>query len=205
MTLEEVMRVDKDGSSDAAKALSTDDIRQLVAWLSEKEDAIRYPSLLILQGRSRMADDVYPYRETFRDKLKSENSFQRNIGAIMIAENARWDGGWLDDVIEEYLALAGDEKPITVRMCVQSLAKIVPYKPGLHDIIAGRLMALSLSGIRESMRKLVLIDILEILAMIRGKRTNDAIESYIMDAMAGGLLDRKAKTRIEGLLKNGRQ
>lgn len=202
MTLEDLMHIDKSDPSEAAKALSADDIKQLVAWLSEKNDEIRYPSLLVLQSRSRMENDVYPYREEFREKLKSDNSFQRNIGAIMIAENARWDDGWLSGVIGEYLCLINDEKPITVRMCVQHLTKIVPYKPDLHNIIAEKLMALDLNGIRESMRKLVFLDILDILAMIRKVKTSDGVESYIMDAMVGGMLDKKAKKHIEELLKS---
>jgi hypothetical protein len=201
MTLEDLMQADKNDPSGTAERLAAGDIEQLVAWLCEKNDDIRYPSLLILQSRSRMAADVYPYRETFREKLKSVNSFQRNIGAIMTAENARWDDGWLDGVIDEYLELLNDEKPITVRMCVQHLKDIVPYKPGLHCVIADKLMAFDLGGVRETMRKLVLTDILEVLAMIRKDNTNDAIESYIMDTMAGGMLDSKAKKHVEALLK----
>lgn len=201
MTLEDLMQ-DKNGIGAAAERLSTGDIVQLVAWLCEKRDDIRYPSLLLLESRSRMAGDVYPYRETFREKLKSGNSFQRSIGAILIAENAKWDDGWLGGVIGEYLELLNDEKPITVRQCVQHLKDIVPYKPELHGEIAKRLMALDIGGVRETMRKLVLTDILEVLAMIRKENTSDAIESYIMDAMAGGLLDKKTKRNIEELLKN---
>lgn len=201
MTLEDLMQIDKNDPSEAAKRLNADDIKQLVAWLSEKNDEIRYPALLILQSRSRMAADVYPYRETFRGKLKSDNSFQRNIGAIMLAENARWDDGWLDGAIGEYLELLRDEKPITVRQCIQYLAKIVPYKSGLHGIIAEKLMTLDLASVRETMRKLVLTDILEVLSMIRKVKTSDAIESYIMDAMAGGALDKKTKKHMEELLK----
>ena len=201
MTLEDLIQ-DKNGIGAAAERLSSGDIVQLVAWLCEKRDDIRYPSLLLLESRSRMAGDVYPYRETFREKLKSGNSFQRSIGAILIAENAKWDDGWLDGVIGEYLELLNDEKPITVRQCVQHLKYIVPYKPELHGEIAKRLMALDIGGVRETMRKLVLADILEVLAMIRKENTSDAIESYIMDAMAGGLLDKKAKKHIEELLKN---
>ncbi|MGE5496244.1 MAG: hypothetical protein ACM3S4_13190 [Burkholderiales bacterium] len=202
MTLEDLMQADKDGIAESAKMLSLGDIADLVAWLSEKNDAIRYPSLLLLESRSRIAGDVYPYRETFREKLKSDNSFQRSIGAILIAANARWDDGWLDDVIGEYLELLNDEKPITVRQCVQRLKEIVPYKPKLHGVIAEKLLSLDLGSVRETMRKLVLTDILEVFAMIRKVKTSDAVESYIMDAMTGGLLDKKAKKHLEELLNS---
>lgn len=201
MTYDDLMQIDKEDPSVTAARLSKGDIKQLVEWLGEKEDKIRYPSLLILQSRSAMKDDVYPYRETFRQKLKSDNSFQRNIGLIMMAENARWDGGWLDGAIGEYLALVNDEKPITVRQCVQHLKKIVPYKPDLHSVIAKALMELDLTMIRETMRKLVLFDIMEVLAAIRKMKTSDEIEGYIADAMTDGLLDKKAKKQIEELLK----
>jgi hypothetical protein len=202
MTLEDLMQADKDGITESAERLSAGDIADLVAWLCEKNDAIRYPSLLLLESRSRIAGDVYPYRETFREKLKSDNSFQRSIGAILIAANARWDDGWLDGVIDEYLELLNDEKPITVRQCVQRLKEIAPYKPKLHGVIAEKLLSLNLGSVRETMRKLVLADILEVLAMIRKVKTSDAIESYIMDAMTGGLLDKKAKKHLEELLNS---
>lgn len=201
MTYDDLAQIDKDDPSGTAARLSKGDIEQLVEWLGEKEDKIRYPSLLILQSRSRIKDDVYPYRETFREKLKSDNSFQRNIGLILLAENARWDDGWLDGVIGEYLALVNDEKPITARYCVQYLQKIVPYKPDLHAAIAKALMETDLTMVRETMRKLVLFDIIEVLAAIRKVKTSDGIESYIADAMTGGILDRKAKKQLEELLR----
>ncbi len=205
MTYDDLMQVNKDDPSGAAQRLGKGDIGQLVEWLNEKEDKIRYPSLLILQSRSGIKDDVYPYRETFREKLKSDNSFQRSIGLIMLAENAKWDGGWFDGVIGEYLALVNDEKPITVRQCIQYLKKIVPYKPKLHGRIAKALMELDLTSVKETMRKLVLIDIIEALAAIRKIKTSGEIESYINDAMTGGILDKKAKRQIEELLKNKEQ
>lgn len=201
MTFDDLMQLNKEDPSGTAERLSSEDIKQLVEWLSEKEDNIRYPSLLILQSRSVMKDDVYPYRETFRGKLKSDNSLQRSIGLIMIAENAKWDDGWLDEVINEFLALINDEKPITVRQCVQYLQKIVTYKPSLHGIIADALIALDLNTVKETMRKLVLLDILGVLAAIRKVKTSASIESYINDTMTGGLLDKKAKKQIEELLK----
>lgn len=201
MTYDDLMQVNKDDPSAAAERLGKSDIEQLVGWLNEKEDNIRYPSLLLLQSRSGMSGDVYAYRETFREKLTSDNSFQRSIGLIMLAENARWDDGWLDGVIAEYLALLGDEKPITVRQCIQYLKSIVPFKLSLHDVIAKALMELDLTAVRETMRKLVLFDIMQVLAAIRKVKTSGAIESYITDAMTGGILDKKAKKQLEELLR----
>jgi len=200
MTIDDLMAVDREDPSKAAKALKEEEIKQLIGGLMEKEDRIRYPSLLLLQSRSAVADDVYPYRETFREKLKSPDSYQRNIGLRLIAENARWDDGWLDGVISEYLSLLSDEKPVTVRQCIQYLNRIVPYKHDLVGSIADALMALDLTQVRETMRKLVLCDILEVLALIRKVKTSERIESYIMDAMTGGILDKKTIKRLEEVL-----
>jgi len=80
ITIESMMSVDKGGLQEASKKLSKDDVPQLVEWLSLKDDDIRYQAFLLLQNRALFYDDVYPYWDTFRDKLKSTNSYQRSIG-----------------------------------------------------------------------------------------------------------------------------
>jgi hypothetical protein len=201
ITVSSILSMEQEGLQEASKQIQEEDIPQLVEWLSEKDDKIRYPSFLLLRARSEFAQDVYPYWDIFCEKLKSDNSFQRNIGLILLAENARWDtGNKLDLVIDDYLMLLKDEKPITVRQCVQALDKIVPYKPQLLDKIAERLMALELTEIRETMRKLVLTDILQILLLIRKQRPVKSIEAYIGNALTGGILDKKAKKQLEELL-----
>jgi len=51
-----------------------------------------------------------------------------------------------------------------------------------------------------AMRKSILVDILTVLAMIRKQYTSDRLESYIMSALSGGILDRKLLKQIESLL-----
>lgn len=201
MTLEQLMAVDKDTAENAAKTMIQEDITQLVEFLAEKDDKIRYPSFLVLLERSRIAGDVYPYWDVFEGKLRSGNSFQRNIGLLMIAENARWDyKNKLDDVMQLYLSILNDEKPITVRQCIQGLEKIVPYKKHLHRLIARSLMALDILSLRETMQKVILLDILHVLAMIRRVETDSEIEGYISGALMGGILDKKSKKLLEETL-----
>ncbi|OQA47488.1 MAG: hypothetical protein BWY46_01841 [Firmicutes bacterium ADurb.Bin300] len=76
-TKESITAIDKSDIQEVAKALTKDDIMQLVEWLSLKEDNIRYQALLLLQSRSILFDDVYPFWDTFRSKLKSDNSYRR--------------------------------------------------------------------------------------------------------------------------------
>jgi len=201
ISIESIMSIDKNDIPEASKIVIKDDIPQLVDWLSLKDNNIRYQALLLLQHRSGFFDDVYTYWDTFRDKLKSDNSYQRSIGLMLIAENAKWDAeNRIEDIIDEYLELLNDEKPITIRQCIQSLGKIVPYKPGLNKKIAGRLILFNLMAIKETMRKSILLDILNVLIIIRKKHKTDEIESFILDALLGEILDKKSKKQIEALL-----
>jgi len=44
---------------------------------------------------------------------------------MLIAENVRWDEqNRMEDTMDEYLELFNDEKPITIRQCIQSLGKV---------------------------------------------------------------------------------
>ena len=201
MNISMLFEINKDNAGQAARKLESADIGFLVGLLDEKDDKVRYPALLLLQSRSVMHDDVYPYWDVFRGKLKSDNSYQRSIGMMLIAENARWDRqNKLDDMIGEYFALFHDDKPITVRQSIQALSSILPYKIHLIGQIASALMAIDINIIKETMRKLVLTDILEILTVIRKLEVNDEIDTYIMNSLSGGLLDKKSKGKIQALL-----
>ena len=91
ITIEKLKSVDKNNMEDMSKTLQSEDLHLLIDLLCEKDDKIRYPAFLLLQCRSMNQDDVYLYWDIFREKLKSENSFQRSIGLMLIAENAKWD------------------------------------------------------------------------------------------------------------------
>lgn len=201
ITIERLMSIDKNNSQEVSKTIDKNDLPQLVEWLSEKDDKVRYQALLILKNRSLYSDDVYPFWDIFQRKLKSKNSYQRNIGLMLISDNVKWDvKNKIDTTIDEYLTLLSDEKPITIRQCIQGLREIIPYKSHLHFKIANRLMSINILNVKETMRKLILLDILEVLAAIRKHQTNDEIESYIFNVLSGGILDKKAKKQIEIML-----
>ncbi|MDD3168571.1 MAG: hypothetical protein PHC91_03780 [Eubacteriales bacterium] len=194
ISIDSIRLIEKNAIPEAAKLLTEEDIKQLVEWLSLKDDTIRYQAFQLLQKRSEFAEDVYLYWDIFRKKLKSDNSYQRSIGLMLIAENAKWDTEEkLEETIKEYLELLNDEKPITIRQCVQSIAKIIPFKPELNDYIINNLISLDLMAIKETMRKSVLTDILNVLLEIRIEHQSNEIDNYTMDALSGGILDKKAK------------
>ncbi len=202
ITREWLLSLEKESMAGPAQSLQPEDIEYLVELLSEKDDKVRYSAFLLLQERSIGEADIYPYWDTFRNKLNSDNSYQRSLGLMLLAVNSKWDdSGRMEAALEDYLKLLEDEKPITVRQCIQSLSHILPYHPKLNATIAKRLMALDLSVIKETMRKLVLMDILNILALIRESRKDEEIESYILNALKGDLLDKKSKKQVEDLCR----
>lgn len=89
ITLESIMSIPNSDLQEASKAFDKEDIPQLIEWLTLKNDNVRYKVFLLLQNRSLFCDDVYPYWGTFRNKLKSDNSYQRSIGLMLIAENVK--------------------------------------------------------------------------------------------------------------------
>jgi hypothetical protein len=203
ITVEKLLSYEKNELVEVAETLQANDIDQLIKWLGEKNDKIRYNSFLLLQHRSETHNDVYRYLDVFLDKLSSSNSYQRSIGFMLTAENTRWDeGNEFDKIIDLYLSFCDDEKPVTVRQCIQSLSKIVPYKKHLCPEIAKKLMSIEIMERKETQRKILLLDILNILIDIRKQAPSSEIEVYIRSAMAGEILDKKAKNEVRKLLES---
>lgn len=201
VTIETLMSLEKQHAEEEAKTLTGDDISWLVNLLNEKDDKIRYAALLLLQSRSAGFHDVYPYWDVFLQKLNSDNSYQRSIGLMLLAENARWDTeNRMEDALDALLKILNDEKPITVRQCIQALHQIIPYKRQLTEKIADALISLEIAKIRPSMQKLVLTDILGVLCVIRKQQPSGKIDAYIIQALSADILDRKTKKEIEKMM-----
>ncbi len=200
-SLDELLSIPQDKLMEEVNKLDDEEINQLVEWLTLKEDKPRYQAFLMLKYRSTSDAAVYQYWDVFRSKLGSANSYQRSIGLMLIAENARWDTcEKLKETLEEYLKLLQDEKPITVRQCIQSLKPIIEAMPELNETIAERLMSLDMTEYKETMRKLILMDVLYILLSMNRQKRNERIESYIFGALTGEILDQKSKKLIEAQL-----
>jgi hypothetical protein len=203
ITIEEVSELAKEGIPARAAALTKEDLPLLINLLEEKDDNLRYHALLLLQNRASICADVYPFWDILVEKFKSSNSYQRSIGLMLIADNVRWDtAGKFDSILEDFLAMVDDEKPVTVRQCVQSLCKIVPHKPSLIPRINEKLLAVDLSARKETQQKILLMDILSVFAVTRHQVKDEKVEAYIVNAMTGERLDKKAKSEIEKLMKN---
>ncbi|MBN2050384.1 MAG: hypothetical protein JW760_08085 [Spirochaetales bacterium] len=204
MTADELTKYRLDELGDLAVTLDPEVLPGLVEFLREKDDAVRQRAFLLLEHRSRLCDDTYPFWDRYTELLESENSYHRTIGLHLMADNARWDRDRkFEGDVDRYLSLLHDEKPITIRQCIQALEKIVPYKPALHGTLSVALMGLDLESIRETMQKLVLFDILGVLAEIRKQGTTETMENYISAALSGGMLDKKSVTVIRSRLDTG--
>lgn len=201
MSFEELISIPQDKLPEEAQKLDCEEIAWLVDKLTLKEDKPRYQAFLLLKNRSAVDEAVYQYWDVFRGKLTDDNSYQRSIGLMLIAENVRWDGcNKMKDTLEDFLQILKDEKPITVRQCIQSLQTVIEVMPELGEIIADRLITLDITSYKETMRKLILMDALQVLLVINRQGHNPKIESFIFGALTGDILDKKSKKLIEAQL-----
>jgi hypothetical protein len=63
-------------------------------------------------------------------------------------------------------------------------------------------MSVHLYSRKETQQKILLLDILSVLAVTRRYVEDGKVETYIMNALTGALLDKKAKASIEKLMKD---
>ena len=184
-----------------AEALEKADIEMLVQRLDSAEDKIRYPAFLLLRARSAVSDDVYPFWDALAEKLVRENSYQRSIGAMLLAANTRHDtAGKMQDAMPRFLRLLNDPKPITVRQVAQALPEILRAKPELAEETGRALMAVDLVGYKDTMRKLILLDFLDALLLIREIQPTPELEAYLFSALSGSILDEKSKRQLQAKL-----
>ncbi len=201
MITEDFLLEYKDRIEEAADRLIDGDIEALVSILPEKRDELRYPAFLMLQRRSEIHDDVYPFWEDFVEKLDSENAYQRIIGVTLIGANMKWDREErFAGNAEKYLARCCDEKPIVSRLTLQNIAKWIAIKPQYWGMVKKALYQIDISQQRDTMKKLILLDIIGALAEIQKLERSDDITEYLLKAVTGGILDKKAVKQIEQYL-----
>jgi hypothetical protein len=180
-----------------AEALQPEEIPYLVGLLEEKNNDIRYAAFLTLQKRSISHCDVYPFWDTLAKKLDHENSYQRSIGVMLLAENIRWDTeNKLSNILAKYMARFSDEKFITSRQAIQSLNSWLPQRPELVPEVMKELTLIPVDQLPPTQRKLILLDILHALLLIQDIAPREEAAAYIFRALDGGLLAKKEKEAI---------
>jgi hypothetical protein len=167
MNKDEVKVLAKTDRNLASTNLNDSEINFLVETLNEKDDKLRYNAFLLLQASSRQFPYVYKYWDEFEKKLDNENSYQRSLGVMLIAENVRWDqGDKFSKTINEYLSCSTDEKFITARQTIQGLEIILKTTDKFNDTIKQRLVNLQLSHYKDNQQRLLSKDISNVLKKI---------------------------------------
>lgn len=192
----------KNNLEEFASRLTQEYIKFLVPLLTEKNDEIRYLAFLVLCERSNTHPDIYPYWDVFVSKLSSENSYQRTIGATLIAANIRWDEKKkFARIFQSFMSLCNDEKFATSRLTIQTIPIWSKYAPELLDRTVDELVHINVRGLKETQRKLLLLDIINALITIRELQPSEKITKYLIEAMTGGLLDKKSVKKLEPQIK----
>lgn len=150
-----------------SKKLTKADAVFLISVLAEKDDKIRYNAFLLLQAASKESPLMYPYWDVLEEKLSSDNSYQRSIGVMLLAENVRWDKqDKFGKAIAKYFLCCNDEKFITARQSVQGLQTIVESTGKYGQEIKQRLVELNLSQYKENQQSLLRRDIANVFKAI---------------------------------------
>lgn len=188
----------KNNLEEFAASLTAEYINFLVPLLTEKNDEIRYLAFLVLCERSNNHPDIYPYWDVFVSKLSSEDTYQRTIGATLIAANIRWDEKKkFARIFQTYMSLCNDEKFAASRLTIQTIPVWAKYAPELLDKVVDELVHINVRSLKESQRKLILLDIINALIVIRELKPSEKITKYLIEAMTGGLLDKKSVKKLE--------
>ena len=167
MNIDELMALSKDSIPNLSKTLDADDIKFLVQVLNSKGDEVRYNAFLLLKSSSQLSPKVYHYWDELEGKLESDNSYQRSLGVMLIAENLRWDReGRFERVIGKYFGCCNDEKFITARQAIQGLATIIKTTPKYNEEIKRRLPKLELAKYKLNQQKILAKDIANTLKII---------------------------------------
>ena len=134
----------------------------IVAKLTAKDDKYACALADKIISESQETDEWYEYFDDFASLLNHPKSFVRNRVLYILAANAQWDDeNRFDSIISGFLAHITDEKPITARQCIKSLAQVGLAKPQYISMILSYLHNADLSKYKDSMRPLIEKDIAE--------------------------------------------
>jgi hypothetical protein len=101
-------------------------IDELFKLLESKDGKIRYHALQeLIQITDQPVEWVYDKWYELENKLSSDNSYQRSIGLMLLANIAKSDTeNRMVSILDKYLGCFCDEKFITSRQCIQTAWKI---------------------------------------------------------------------------------
>ena len=135
-------------------------MQDIISKLTVKDDKYACAIADRIISESRDTDEWYEYFDTFVSLLNHPKSLVRNRVLYILAANAQWDDeNRFDAILPEFLSHITDEKPITARQCIKTLALIGQAKPQYIPRITEALREADLSKYKDSMRPLIEKDI----------------------------------------------
>ena len=144
----------------------------MLAALTGKNDKYACELTEKIIKESRESEEWYDYFQDFVPLLRHPKSLVRNRALTILASNAQWDTeNRFDQLLSEYLSHITDEKPITARVCIQTLPELAQAKPQYIPAILRALEEAELSKYKDSMRPLIEKDIQEVRRKLSAKET----------------------------------
>lgn len=119
------------------------EIKTWVEGLVDPDHSYAYQCLKQLEQESLGSSAVYAYFDGFAALLNNKNSYVRTRAIRLIAANVQWDTeNKTETIIDSYMSLLADPKPITIRQCIQAFPQIAVYKPALIPKLCSALRSL---------------------------------------------------------------
>ena len=144
----------------------------IITGLTAKDDKHACALADKIISESRDTDEWYAFFDTFAELLDHPKSLVRNRAICILAANAQWDDeNRFTAILPEFLSHIMDEKPITARQCIKTLALVGQAKPQYIPRITEALREADSSQYKDSMRPLIEKDIVE---------TEKALTGYIL-------------------------
>ena len=135
-------------------------MQDIISKLTVKDDKYACAIADRIISESRDTDEWYEYFDAFASLLKHPKSLVRNRVLHILAVNAQWDDeNRFAAILPEFLSHIMDEKPITARQGIKTLALIGQAKPQYIPRITEAMREADLSKYEDSMRPLIEKDI----------------------------------------------
>lgn len=117
-------------------------VDELFIALDSKDNNIRFDAFKkLMDVTENEVSWSYEYWQTLINKLASNNSFQRSIGLLLLANLSKSDPeDKFVELIEDYLSFFDDEKFITSRLCIQHVWRIAVNKEHLKSSVLSALI-----------------------------------------------------------------
>lgn len=178
-------------------------IKKLLNETKLKDNKIRLNALNVLLEKTEKKIDWFD--EVFDDlksRLKSDNSYQRSIGMMLLCNLSKSDNKqYIDIVLSDLLKLLKDEKFITRRQTIQNIWKIAIEKEKLQKKIIESLLEKFNECLFEEHYNLVRQDIISSLYAIYQNNSVSCPISLIEDLIEAEE-DMKLRKKYKSLLQN---